>query len=132
MQADEDIGKVAQITPHVVSRALELFMIRLISASADQVRTPSASARINTPGVSGGGGGGGGGGKLQKKILSQHLKKAITGNETFDFLTELALKVPDAPAKTAAKKEESDSEENVKKPKRKAASRKRKDPGDDA
>ena len=26
MQADEDVGKVAQVTPHIVSRALELFI----------------------------------------------------------------------------------------------------------
>ncbi|KAK5699087.1 hypothetical protein LTR97_006736 [Elasticomyces elasticus] len=116
MQADEDVGKVAQVTPHVVSRALELFMIKLISASAEQARGNVAQGSL--PGERGGKGG--------KKVLAQHMKKSITTNDTFDFLTEIANKVPDAPAKAAVKtKDESDSEE-VKKPKRKAAPRKKK------
>ncbi|KAK4920798.1 hypothetical protein LTR49_011701 [Elasticomyces elasticus] len=122
MQADEDVGKVAQVTPHVVSRALELFMIKLISASAEQARGNVAQGSL--PGERGGGKGG-------KKVLAQHMKKSITTNDTFDFLTEIANKVPDAPAKAAVKtKDESDSEE-VKKPKRKAAPRKKKGSGDD-
>lgn len=116
MQADEDIGKVAQVTPHVVSRALELFMIKLISASAAQAQGPVAAA--------------GGGGKGPKRIQAQHLKKAVASDETFDFLQEIIAKVPDAPAK--AKKEGSDSEEGTsggKGPKKRL--KKRKDSGDD-
>ncbi|KAF1822466.1 histone-fold-containing protein, partial [Dissoconium aciculare CBS 342.82] len=81
MQADEDIGKVAQVTPTVVSRALELFMIKLISASAMQARAAAT------------------GGSGPKRILVQHLKKAVLADETFDFLREIVDKVPDAPTK---------------------------------
>ncbi|EMC99026.1 hypothetical protein BAUCODRAFT_146013 [Baudoinia panamericana UAMH 10762] len=96
MQADEDVGKVAQVTPHVVSRALELFMIDLISASAEQARAA---------------GGGGGGSKSGKKILVQHMKKAILEGETFrDWLQDTVNKVPDAPSK-AKKEAGSDSED---------------------
>ncbi|KAK4561783.1 hypothetical protein LTR86_004462 [Recurvomyces mirabilis] len=100
MQADEDIGKVAQVTPHVVSRALELFMIRLITASAQQAS-------------------GGAGGKGPKKIQAQHMKRAIQGNENFDFLNEIAVKVPDAPTKTS-KKQEVDSDTEDAKPRKKS------------
>lgn len=105
MQADEDIGKVAQVTPHVVSRALELFMIKLITASSDQAR-----------------GLGGANGKGPRRVLVQHMKKAIQADEKFDFLAEIVSKVPDAPSKTK-KDAGSDSEDT--KPKKK--SRRRKD-----
>ena len=96
MQADEDIGKVAQVTPHVVSRALELFMIRLIAASADQARGATA--------------GGAGAGKGPRRILAPHMKKAIKADENFDFLADIVDKVPDAPSKTK-KEAGSDSED---------------------
>ena len=118
MQADEDIGKVAQVTPHVVSRALELFMIKLISTAAAQARGPAQA---------------GGSGKGPKRVLAQHMKKAIAGDDTFDFLADIIAKVPDAPAK-GKKDAGSDSEDNtgsgggkvVKK-----RGKKRKDSGDD-
>lgn len=108
MQADEDIGKVAQVTPTVVSRALELFMIRLISSSAHQARGPSGAS------------------KGPKRVLQQHLKKAVQGDEKFDFLNEIVDKVPDAPVKS---KKENGSDSEDAKPKRKG--KKRKDSGDD-
>lgn len=140
MQADEDVGKVAQVTPHVVSRALELFMIKLISASAVQARGGSNSHNnnnnppsIKSEGSSGAAGAGGAGSKGPKRILAQHMKKAIQGDETLDFLADIADKVPDAPSKSsaaAAKKEaasqpgsESEGEAEVK-PKRKGRKRK--------
>lgn len=113
MQADEDIGKVAQVTPTVVSRALELFMIKLISAAAHQARGPGGDA---------------GASKGPKRVLAQHLKKAVVADEKLDFLVEIVNKVPDAPTAKAKKENGSDSEENVK-PKRKG--KKRKDSGDD-
>jgi len=113
MQADEDIGKVAQVTPHVVSRALELFMIKLITASADHAR----------------GGPAGGASKGPKRVLAQHLKRAIQADETFDFLADIIAKVPDAPASKAKKEQAgSDSEETKPKPRK---GKKRKDSGDD-
>ncbi|SMR48570.1 unnamed protein product [Zymoseptoria tritici ST99CH_1A5] len=115
MQADEDIGKVAQVTPTVVSRALELFMIKLISAAAHEARGNSLGA------------GGGGAGKGQKRVLAQHLKRAVFADEKLDFLQEIVGKVPDAPSKAKKEDKGSDSEEAVK-PKRK--SKKRKESGD--
>ncbi|KAM0712981.1 hypothetical protein Q7P35_000432 [Cladosporium inversicolor] len=113
MQADEDIGKVAQVTPHVVSRALELFMIKLITASADHARGGPASGASKGP----------------KRVLAQHLKRAIQADETFDFLADIIAKVPDAPASKAKKEQAgSDSEETKPKPRK---GRKRKDSGDD-
>lgn len=115
MQADDDIGKVAQVTPPVVSRALELFMIKLISASADQARGTSQ----------------GGSGKGPKRILAQHMKKAIAADESYDFLADIISKVPDAPTK-GKKDGASDSEDGgsgASRPKKKA--KKRKDSGDD-
>ena len=119
MQADEDVGKVAQVTPHVVSRALELFMIKLISASAAQARGPAQ-------------GGGAGSGKGPKRILAQHMKKAIQADDTFDFLADIIEKVPDAPGK-GKKEAASDSDEGgsvaQKVPKKRG--KKRKDSGED-
>ena len=131
MQADEDIGKVAQVTPTVVSRALELFMIKIISASADQARGAAGG------GTGGGGGGGGGAGaaaagasKGPKRILVQHLKKAVLADETFDFLSEIVGKVPDAPAK-GKKETGSDSEDGGAGGKPKKRGKRRKDSTDD-
>ncbi|KAI7230254.1 hypothetical protein KC330_g7059 [Hortaea werneckii] len=144
MQADEDVGKVAQVTPHVVSRALELFMIKLISASAMQARGGGSSNNNNNPpsikseGSSGAAGSGAAAtaNKGPKRILAQHMKKAIQADETLDFLADIAEKVPDAPSKQSAAKKEaasnpgSDSEgEATVKPKRKG--KKRKDSADD-
>jgi hypothetical protein len=147
MQADEDIGKVAQVTPTVVSRALELFMIKLISASAMQARggaiaAPTAAAlgeakagAAGTPAAAPPSGSG------PKRILVQHLKKAVLADETFDFLREIVDKVPDAPAK--GKREGggggggagggagSDSEDGGAATKAKKRGRRRKDSGDD-
>jgi len=111
MQADEDIGKVAQVTPTVVSRALELFMIKLISAAAHEARGPEAANGTT---------------KGPRRVLAQHLKRAIQADEQLDFLEELTSKVPDAPVK--AKKEAASDSEDAK-PKRKG--KKRKDSGDD-
>jgi hypothetical protein len=96
MQADEDVGKVAQVTPVVmgmfsysslslsclltrsVAKALELFMIRLISASAANAKQRGS-----------------------KRVLSQHMKSAIMQDEQFDNLRDIVGRVPDAPAKGA-------------------------------
>lgn len=114
MQADEDIGKVAQVTPHAVSRALELFMIQLISASARQA---AAS--------------GGQGGKGPKRVLAQHMKKAILEDEHFDFLHEIVAKVPDAPTGKAKQEDDEDGEAKGKGKAKATRSKKRKDSGDD-
>ena len=105
MQADEDVGKVAQVTPIVVceyclsaavkypvlttftAKALELFMIRLITSSAGVARS-----------------------KGSKRVLTTHMKAAVMQDDQFDNLREIVGKVPDAPTKAA--KEEDDDEDS--------------------
>ncbi|KAK7548133.1 DNA polymerase epsilon subunit C [Phyllosticta citricarpa] len=75
MQADEDVGKVAQVTPHVVAKALELFMISLVTKAANEAKSRSS-----------------------KRVTAVHLKQAVLKEEHFDFLNEIVNKVSDAPA----------------------------------
>lgn len=104
MQADEDVGKVSQATPIAVcmssipshfslfslciyglksqlikfqtaAKALELFMISLVSKAAEEARLKSS-----------------------KRITAEHLKRAVAKEEEYDFLQEIISKVPDAPA----------------------------------
>lgn len=123
MQADEDVGKVAQVTPTAVckfrtlrsklqtisdvqgrnaesldiAKALELFMISLVTKAAAQARAKSS-----------------------KKVTAAHLKQVVEQDEQFDFLTEIVSKVQDAPA---PKKD--DDSDGVVEGKKKRASRKR-------
>lgn len=103
MQADDDVGKVAQVTPVVVSKALELFMISLVTKAAAEAKTRN-SKRVNT----------------------LHLKQAITNNEQFDFLNDIVSKVADAPEKS-----EGDGMDAEGGKKKKPASRKKKKTDDD-
>ncbi|KAF2015478.1 histone-fold-containing protein [Aaosphaeria arxii CBS 175.79] len=100
MQADDDVGKVAQVTPVVVSKALELFMISLVTKAAAEAKA-----------------------KNSKRVGTAHLKQAITKDEQFDFLSEIVSKVADAPA--AADKNDPDAME-VDGKKRKSTGRKKK------
>ncbi|EAT79660.2 hypothetical protein SNOG_12860 [Parastagonospora nodorum SN15] len=102
MQADDDVGKVAQVTPVVVSKALELFMISLVTKAAAEAKSRN-SKRVNT----------------------LHLKQAVVNNEQFDFLNEIVSKVADAPEKSEDAMEEGGGK------KKKAASRKKKKTDDD-
>ncbi len=71
MQADEEVGKVAQVTPVAVSKALELFMIALVSGAAEKARE-----------------------KGGKKVTAQHLKSVVEGNpDQFDFLNDIVGRV---------------------------------------
>ena len=70
MQADEDVGKVAQVTPTAVSKALELFMISLVTKAAEQAK-----------------------GKGAKKVSAGHLKAAVMADEQFDFLEGIVGRV---------------------------------------
>ena len=96
MQADEDVGKVAQATPTAVAKALELFMIKLVTKGA-------AEARQGT----------------SKRITAQHLKTALMADPQFDFLSEQFANIPDESggagskkgrAKSEAKSEDSDED----------------------
>ncbi|KAI5293575.1 hypothetical protein KEM52_005416, partial [Ascosphaera acerosa] len=72
MQADEDVGKVAQATPVAVSKALELFMMTLVTKAAAE------AAQRNS-----------------KRVTAGHLKAAVQRDEVFDFLADIIKKVPD-------------------------------------
>jgi hypothetical protein len=101
MQADDDVGKVAQVTPVVVckscneyfqslqrltpttAKALELFMISLVTKAAAEAKARNS-----------------------KRVGAGHLKQAITKIEQFDFLSDIMAKVADAPV--AADKHDGD------------------------
>ncbi|KAJ2907216.1 hypothetical protein MKZ38_006510 [Zalerion maritima] len=88
MQADEEVGKVAQSTPIAVGKALELFMIQLVQKSADQARQ-----------------------KGSKRVSAQMLKDVIEGDDQWDFLRDIASKVEEDKKGRGAKAEsESDDE----------------------
>lgn len=75
MQKDEEVGKVAQATPIVISKALELFL-GLIIDEASKVTIERGS----------------------KKVEAYHLKHAVETTEMLDFLKELVEAVPDPSA----------------------------------
>ncbi|KAH8990680.1 histone-fold-containing protein [Lactarius hatsudake] len=75
MQKDEEVGKVAQATPIVISKALELFL-QLVVDEASRVTASRGS----------------------KKVEAYHLKHAIETTEMLDFLKELVEGVPDPSA----------------------------------
>ena len=122
MQADEDVGKVAQVTPTAVcefilfeknycrgfqyadqpiaAKALELFMISVITKSASEAKAVSA-----------------------KRVTAAHLKQAVAKDEQFDFLQDIIQKVPDAPP---PKKDDDSEEHGDGKRKRVGGTRKRK------
>jgi histone H3/H4 len=111
MQADEEVGKVAQVTPVAVNKALELFMIALVSGAAARTRE-----------------------KGGKRVTAQHLKAVVEGDEQFDFLKEIVEKIADVQEnaggegrKRKEKAPASDSEEEEKKPKKGKGRKKKSD-----
>ena len=91
MQADENIGKVAQATPTAVAKALELFMIDFIAKTAECARAEGS-----------------------RRVTATHLKQAVENDRTFDFLEDTVAGAPDENAggnkKSRAKSEDSDDE----------------------
>ncbi|KAJ5627276.1 hypothetical protein N7528_004703 [Penicillium herquei] len=87
MQADEDVGKVAQVTPVAVSKALELFMISLVTKAAQEARDRNS-----------------------KRVTAAHLKHAVAKDDVLDFLADIIAKVPDQPA--GRKHEDDGSDQN--------------------
>ncbi|THH28856.1 hypothetical protein EUX98_g5335 [Antrodiella citrinella] len=75
MQKDEEVGKVAQATPIVISKALELFL-GLIIEEANKVTADRGS----------------------KKVEAYHLKHAVENVDMLDFLKEIVEAVPDPSA----------------------------------
>ncbi|CAG7850557.1 SubName: Full=Related to negative regulator of transcription from Pol II promoter {ECO:0000313/EMBL:CCA69869.1} [Serendipita indica DSM 11827] len=72
MQKDEEVGKVAQATPVVISKALELFMQDVMGAAARICEERGG-----------------------RRVEGYHLKLAIENTETFDFLKEIVQGVHD-------------------------------------
>lgn len=111
MQADEEVGKVAQVTPVAVSKALELFMISLVTGASEVAKQ-----------------------KGGKRVTAQHLKAVVQGDEQFDFLAEIVARVQEQEGKEGegARKKKvkdemgTDSEEDVKEKKRGKGGRRRK------
>lgn len=87
MQTDEDIGKVAQATPTAVAKALELFMIALVSKGASSAKDQGS-----------------------KRVTATHLKTALLADPQFDFLNEICESVPDESVKKSRAKSEAKSE----------------------
>ncbi|KZV65630.1 histone-fold-containing protein [Peniophora sp. CONT] len=75
MQKDEDVGKVAQATPVVISKALELFLQMVVTESAKVTQSRGS-----------------------KKIEAYHLKHAIETTDMLDFLKDLVENIPDPSA----------------------------------
>ena len=133
MQADEDVGKVAQVTPTAVckfahpftgtptqtneeqtksflftAKALELFMISVVTKAANEARA-----------------------KQSKRVTAAHLKQAVMKDDQLDFLAEIISKVPDAPAAAKKEKEEDSEEGGEGKRKKKGGTKRRKKDDDD-
>ncbi|TDL16300.1 histone-fold-containing protein [Rickenella mellea] len=72
MQKDEEVGKVAQATPVVISKALELFLGMIVD-EANKVTSERNS----------------------KRVEAYHLKHAIERTDMLDFLKEIVQAVPD-------------------------------------
>jgi actin-related protein len=108
MQADEEVGKVAQQTPIAVGKALEMFMIALVTKSADVAKE-----------------------KNSKRVTASMLKQVVESDEQWDFLREIVSKVDAEDKKTGQKraaKNESDDTESEDEPaeKKKRGGRKKK------
>lgn len=69
MQSDEDVGKVANATPIVVGRALELFLCSLVEKSCVELREAGS-----------------------RRITPVHIKNAVNKLEEFDFCMEVVEK----------------------------------------
>jgi hypothetical protein len=96
MQADEEVGKVAQQTPIAVGKALELFMIQLVTKSADVARE-----------------------KGSKRVTAPMLKQVVETDEQWDFLRDIVSRVEHEKEGSRSKaKQESSSEEEIEEPKK--------------
>ncbi|XP_071962259.1 uncharacterized protein [Antedon mediterranea] len=97
MQTDEDIGKVSQAVPVLISKALEIFLEALVKKSHEKTKARNA-----------------------KTMTRSHIKQCIENESKFDFLKDLVEGVPDMPC------EEDDTNSNeahTQEPKQKHARR---------
>ncbi|XP_038217262.1 uncharacterized protein LOC119836092 [Zerene cesonia] len=86
MQTDEEVGKVAQAVPIIISRTLELFVESLLSKAMQVTMQRNA-----------------------KTLSPSHVKQCILAESRFDFLRDLVKNVPDV---TAAEEKELQSGES--------------------
>ncbi|KAJ9132199.1 hypothetical protein NKR19_g9391 [Coniochaeta hoffmannii] len=106
MQADEEVGKVAQQTPIAVGKALEMFMVHIVTKSAEVAKE-----------------------KNSKRVTAAMLKQVVESDEQWDFLREIVSKVDieDKAGKAGGKsKAESESEEEPVERKKSRGGRKKK------
>lgn len=75
MQTDEEVGKVAQAVPIIISRTLELFVESLLSKAMQVTMQRNA-----------------------KTLSPSHVKQCILAESRFDFLRDLVKNIPDAAA----------------------------------
>lgn len=74
MQTDEEVGKVAQAVPIIISRTLELFVASLLKKAMEVTSTKNA-----------------------KTLTPSHMKLCILSESRFDFLKDLVMLLPDVP-----------------------------------
>ncbi|XP_075169819.1 negative cofactor 2 alpha [Haematobia irritans] len=72
MQSDEEVGKVAQAVPIIISRTLELFVESLLTKTLKITNSRNA-----------------------KTLSTSHMKQCIMSEQRFDFLRELVRNIPD-------------------------------------
>lgn len=72
MQSDDEVGKVAQQAPIAVAKALEMFMVALVSESGDLARAGN-----------------------QRRVTAQHMKQVVMEKDQWDFLRDVVAKVSD-------------------------------------
>ncbi|XJO75513.1 hypothetical protein BDV3_006184 [Batrachochytrium dendrobatidis] len=72
MRSDDDVGKVAQVTPLLISKALECFLSSMVEATLVETKARNA-----------------------KKMTSAHVKRTIVSQEKFDFLKDLVENIAD-------------------------------------
>eukprot|EP00761_Pharyngomonas_kirbyi_P012043 gb/GECH01012070.1/.p1 GENE.gb/GECH01012070.1/~~gb/GECH01012070.1/.p1 ORF type:complete len:276 (+),score=60.92 gb/GECH01012070.1/:1-828(+) len=71
MQDNEEVGKIATVAPHLISKSLELFVAELVNKSSEITQERNA-----------------------KTMSSHHLKECINNEENFDFLRDLVEHIP--------------------------------------
>ncbi|KNC33434.1 hypothetical protein FF38_09840 [Lucilia cuprina] len=88
MQSDEEVGKVAQAVPIIISRTLELFVDSLLTKTLKITNSRNA-----------------------KTLSTSHMKQCIMSEQRFDFLRELVRNIPDiSVAEEAANYQEEDNQ----------------------
>ncbi|RCI08406.1 hypothetical protein L249_8776 [Ophiocordyceps polyrhachis-furcata BCC 54312] len=97
MQADEEVGKVAQQTPIAVGKALELFMIQLVTKSADVAKE-----------------------KGSKRVTAPMLKHVVETDDQWDFLRDIVSRHDsiEKEGSRAKAKTESDSDDDFVEPRK--------------